>query len=258
MLPLVDIHCHLLAGLDDGPRTDEEALAMCRLAYEEGTRLAAATAHQMGPWQDVTAERIRQAAAHLGQQLRQAGVPLTVFPSAEVRIHPGIEESWRRGELVGVGDRRHYLLAELPRDHYVDLRAILPPLRQLGVRPILAHVEKYEELLYDPGRIEALIEAGCLVQVSSASVTEPTSPREEKTLRTWLRRGIVHCLGSDGHSVAERPPRMAEAYRRIERWAGSAVADRVCSTHGMAILQGMAIRPPVPRPSRSRWLSKLW
>ncbi len=61
MIPLIDIHCHLLAGLDDGPATQEEALAMCRLAYAEGTRMAAATAHQNDHWPDVTPERIRLA-----------------------------------------------------------------------------------------------------------------------------------------------------------------------------------------------------
>jgi protein-tyrosine phosphatase len=75
MIPLIDMHCHLLAGLDDGPSTQEEALEMCRLAYAEGTRMAAATAHQNEDYPEVTPPRIRSAWERLVQQLRDAGIP---------------------------------------------------------------------------------------------------------------------------------------------------------------------------------------
>src|SRR5262249_48566050 len=77
MIPLVDMHCHLLAGLDDGPQRDADALAMCRMAYEDGTRMAAATAHQNDRWPAVTPERIRQATENLARGLREARIGLT-------------------------------------------------------------------------------------------------------------------------------------------------------------------------------------
>src|SRR5438445_10195437 len=86
MIPLVDIHCHLLAGLDDGPRTPEEAIAMCRLSYEEGVRMIAATAHQNEHWDAVTPDRIRQAANELCRRLRELNIPLMAFPTAEVMV----------------------------------------------------------------------------------------------------------------------------------------------------------------------------
>src|SRR5437016_3285992 len=108
MLPLVDMHCHLLGGLDDGPRSEEEAGAMCRVAYADGTRLAAATAHQNEDWASVTPARIREATQRLRQRLTAAGIPLAVAPCAEVMVHPELEESWARGELLSVGDRGQY------------------------------------------------------------------------------------------------------------------------------------------------------
>jgi protein-tyrosine phosphatase len=257
MIPLVDMHCHLLAGLDDGPRTDADALAMCRLAYAEGTRLAAATAHQNERWHAVTPDGIRGAARRLAQALRDAGVPLTVFPCAEVMAHPEVEAAWQAGDLLSVADRRQYLLLEMPHGVFVDLRDTAGRLRRAGVRPILAHPERHPELLHEAGAIERLIRAGCLVQVSSHNVTDPSSRREERALRDWFRRGVVHLLGSDGHSPGRRPPRLAEAYRRVRRWAGSTVADRVCSTNGMAVLQGLPLRIAEPEPRRS-WLPRLW
>src|SRR5438132_1490760 len=125
MIPLVDMHCHLLAGVDDGPRTEEEALEMCRIACTEGIRLSAALAHQNERWNAVTPQLIREHAGRLAEALKQAGVPLSVFACAEVTVHPEIEAAWRRGELLSIADRGQYLLIEMPRGIYVDLREII-------------------------------------------------------------------------------------------------------------------------------------
>ncbi|HLJ96153.1 MAG TPA: CpsB/CapC family capsule biosynthesis tyrosine phosphatase [Gemmataceae bacterium] len=258
MIPLVDIHCHLLAGLDDGPRTEEDALEMCRLAYAEGTRMVAATAHQNEDWPSVTPERILEASKRLCQNLREQGIPLMAFPTAEVMVHPGLEAAWRKGEHLGLAGGREYVLLEMPHDLYVELGETVKNLRRMGVRPILAHPERHEELLHDAGRIEHLIRLGCLVQVSSSSLTAPPSSRTAKALRSWLRRGIVHLLGSDGHSPVKRQPRMYDAYCQICRWAGNAVADRIASTNGVAILHGLPLRIETPQPTHKRWFSRFW
>jgi protein-tyrosine phosphatase len=258
MIPLIDMHCHLCAGLDDGPATDEDALAMCRIAYEDGIRTVAATAHQNESWPAVTPEAIRQAAGRLAQQLRQADVPLAVLPSAEVMAHPEIEQSWREGSLLSVADRGQYLLIEFPHGLFVDLQQTITALRQAGVRPILAHAERQPELLHDSGRIEGLIRAGCLVQVNAGSVTKPPRHEDAAALKDWFRRGVVHVLGSDGHSPRRRKPQMAAAYRQIAAWAGSSTADRVCSTYATAILHGLPLRVPQPEPHRARWFARFW
>jgi protein-tyrosine phosphatase len=258
MIPLVDMHCHLLAGLDDGPRSEADALAMCRMACAEGVRMAAATAHQNEEWDSVTPDRIRQATERLAQRLQETGSPLLVFPCAEVMVHAEIESSWDKGNLLSVADRRQYLLVEMRHDLVVDLRATVRRLQQRGVRPILAHPERHEELLHEAGRIERLICAGCLVQVSSASITDPPSAHDRRALKSWFKRGIVHLLGSDGHSLLRRPPRMAAAYREIARWAGTVAADRIASTSGMAVLQGLPLRVPRPEPKRTAWVLRFW
>ncbi len=254
MIPLVDIHCHLLAGLDDGPRSDDDALAMCRIACAEGVGLAAATAHQNEHWPAVTPGRIRHAVDRLAHLLTDAGIPLTVFPCAEIVAHPDLDLSWRNGAVLSVADRHQYLLVEMPTGLFVDLRGTFQRLEQAGVQPILAHPERCPELLHEEGLIEQLIQAGCLVQVSAASLTDPPNRHDSKALKSWLQRGIVHLLGSDGHSPTWRPPRLADAYRRIIRWAGRNTADRVCSTNGMAVLYGLPLRVAPPEPKRTRWI----
>ena len=256
MIPLVDTHCHLLAGLDDGPRNDDDALAMCDIALQEGTRTICAVAHQNERYCDVTPERIRTATRRLAEQLRLRGSELTVVPCAEVMVWPDLEPAWTEGRLLSVGDTGKYLLIELPHGLFVDLTGLTHRLMDAGVRPILAHPERQPEYLDDVSLIEALVEMGCLVQVSSGSVTEPPRSLDVGRLKKWFRRGLVHLLGSDGHSPRRRRPLMAAAYERIGKWAGAAVADRVCGSNGAAVVQGLPLRLPPPQPARQRrwWL----
>ncbi len=255
MLPLVDTHCHLLAGFDDGPPTLDEAVAMCRMAWEDGTRVLAATSHVSERWPEVTSERIREGTARLVAALADTGLRMTVYPCAEVTVQPGLEEMWARGELLGMAGRDAYLLIELPVGVFLDLRQTVRGLVDLGVRPVLAHPERRPEYLHDRGVIEQLIELGCLVQVTSDGVTAPPSREDARALRNWFRRGIVHLVASDGHSTTSRLPHMAEAYRRIVDWAGGGVADRVCGINGLTVLEGSPLRVPDPEPPRKKWFA---
>jgi protein-tyrosine phosphatase len=228
------------------------------MAYAEGVRMIAATAHQNEHWPEVTPDRIRQAWRRLTELLRANDVPLTVYPCAEVMVRPDAEAFWRPGEFLTVADRGQYVLLEMPHGLCVDLRDTLAALRRHGVRLLLAHPERHPELLHDPGRIEQLIRAGCLVQVSTESVTDPRSRQDGQTLRRWFRQGLVHVLGSDGHSPERRPPRMAAAVEQVRRWAGNLVADRVSSANALALLQGLPVRVPDPAPPKASWFSRLW
>jgi protein-tyrosine phosphatase len=151
------------------------------------------------------------------------------------------------------------LLIEMPHGLVVDLRHTVTKLRQQGIRPILAHPERHQELLDDTGRMEELIQLGCLVQVSTKSIADSPNWRQARTLKDWLKRGLVHVLGSDGHSPRREPPLMQQAYQQIVHWAGAAVADRVGSTNGLAIAGGLPLHlaPIVPR-RRTRTLFPAW
>ena len=233
-----DVHCHLCAGLDDGPRTPDDALEMCHLAWGEGTRMVAATAHQNESWPEVTpaftqrARRVPRPGAggspppafsvgrivsrpmSLGivfvaaYVLAELEVPLEIFPTAEVMVWAGLEEAWDRGELLSVADGGKYLLIELPGGLFLDLSSLIVALRERGLTPILVHPERHPELLHSPGVMQRWIELGCLAQVSSGSLTGEIAPRDVKVLRQWAERGHIHLIGSDGHSVRRRPARL--------------------------------------------------
>jgi len=252
----VDTHCHLLAVLDDGPRTSEEAATMCELAWDEGIRVIAATGHLDELWPDVTPEAIRRAVRRLAEQLQERGMPLSIRPNAEVMLRPGLEKLWDAGALLGRGGRREFLLLEMPSTAFCDLAELVEQFRQRGVRLVLAHPERHPEWLHDRPAIERLVNLGCLVQVSSDSIAEPLVPADARALRHWLRDGIVHLVGSDAHSPGKRAPRMRAAYRRIADWAPPRTADRLCSLNGLMILEGMPFPLVPPKPYKRRWFSR--
>jgi protein-tyrosine phosphatase len=258
MTPLADVHCHLLAGLDDGPRTDADALEMCRQAYAAGTRIIAAGAHQNEQYKDNHADRLRQAATQLAQRLKEEKLALNTFPCAEVMVSPDMAEAWERGELLSVADHKQYLLVEYPHGQFVDIGEMVQRFRAFNLRFILAHPERCPELMHDEDRLQDLIHAGCLVQVSAGSITRPRNREEEKILRHWFRADLVHVLGSDGHDPRKRRPVMADAYQQLVNWVGNIVADRIASLNGMAISQGIVLNPPPPKRKTASWFFNWW
>jgi len=257
MLPLADTHVHLLAGLDDGPPTPDVAMAMCRMLVAEGVRHATALAHQNDDYPENTADHLRAAAARLAAELAAEKIPLTIYPTGEVMLSPTTLDDWKAGKLLSVGDRKQWLLVEMPHRAFLDALPLAEEFRREGVRLIVAHAERYPELLDDPGLTARWVEAGCLIQVTAKALAEPADEWVEKALKRWVVGGYVHLLGSDGHGIERRRPLLARGFARIEEWAGRRAAERIASHLGVAVLQGLPVRVPPPRPPRG-WLSRLF
>lgn len=262
MIPIVDMHCHLLAGLDDGPNTQAEAIAMCQMLAEQGVGSVLSLAHQNEYYPDVTASRIRQAALMLKKELQIQRVPISAFVGSEVMVHPELLSAVEQNQLLTVADLGRYMLIEFPHGLFIDLREIISGLIQRGIRPILAHPEQSPELLFSEQMAEELIHLGCLFQLSTGNVTMPQQRKMAAAVKSWVRRGFVHVIGSDGHSPSRRPPLLAEAARVIADWAGPAAADHICGINAMTILQGLPLRarPPARKSGLfgfvREWLTK--
>jgi protein-tyrosine phosphatase len=258
MTPLADTHVHLLAGLDDGPPTPDVAIAMCRFLLAEGARHATALAHQNDGYPANTAEHIRVASIGLTANLAAKGIPLHVYPTGEVMLSPSLVEDWEAGTLLSVGDRGQWLLVEMPHGTFLDVLPLAESLRPLGLRLIIAHAERYADLLHDPVLAEKWIEAGCLLQVTAHAVAEPRDAATEKALKLWATAGFMHLLGSDGHGIDWRRPVLAAGFEQLRKWAGRGPAERIASLWGVAVLQGLPVEVPPPRPPSRSWFTRLF
>ncbi|MCU0704092.1 MAG: protein tyrosine phosphatase [Fimbriiglobus sp.] len=255
--PLADTHVHLLAGLDDGPRDLDEAVALCRALVADGVRFAAATAHQNPIFPDNTAARLCAAATELADTLRQKNVPLTLFPTGEAYITETLPDDLQAGLVQPIGENGKYLLAEMPHWVYLDPRPIAESLRPLGVRLVIAHAERYPEMLHDPELTAACAEAGCLIQVTVEGLVDAYGA-DLAAVRTWARWGLIHLLGSDGHRIDGRRPRLKEGFRVLESWLGTQGAERIAGLWNTAVLQGLPVNVPPPTPPKKRWFTGLF
>jgi protein-tyrosine phosphatase len=258
MIPLADTHVHLLAGLDDGPETEDVALAMCRMLVSEGAGHATALAHQHDGYPDNTPERMRASAALLAARLAEQRVPLTLYPTAEIMLSPTVVADWQAGKLLSVADRRQWLLVEMPHGLFVDVLPIVAALGPTGPRLIIAHAERYPELLHDHALTAKWIAAGCLIQVTARVISEPWTEEMGRGLRAWLRGGFVHLLGSDGHGIDHRLPLLADGFRALVKLIGRAAAERIGCHWGIAVLQGLPLNISPPRAPTRSWFSQLF
>ena len=231
---------------------------MCRMLVAEGTRHATALSHQNDTYPENTPERLTQAAAELAKRLKEEKIPLYTYPSAEVMISLDTAQQWKDGKLLSIGGHKKFLLLEQPHGMFLDYRPVAASLRPLGIRVIVAHAERYEEMMHDAGMIEACVAAGCLIQVTAEGLAQPPSSRRAAVLKDWAKRGLIHLLGSDGHGIERRQPRMKEGYQTLARYAGPAAAERAAGIWGPAVLQGLPVNVPKPVIQKKSWFTKLF
>lgn len=252
MIPLVDTHCHVLAGLDDGARDDDEALRMCEMAYRDGVHVIAATAHQSAQYAANDAATIANATERLARLLAAESLPIAVFPCGEVALADSTIDDFRAGRLQSIGVERSNVLVEYPIRYPGDFAQAAHALLVAGIRPIIAHAERYSNLLDNAELVADLVRLGCLVQVSVAALDCDSKGRVQRIVRQWIKGGLVHLVGSDAHDSFRRRPLMASAYAAIARWSDEKTADRICGIQSLALLRGRRIRVEMPK-RRGRW-----
>lgn len=263
MPTLIDTHCHLLPGLDDGPRNMSAALRMAWMAVEDGVRTVVATPHQLGMFARNDTQRIEQRADELRRVLKTEDAPLRIVTGAEVRLDPDLAGKLRRGEATAIGHGR-YVLVELPPEVYVPIERLLvdhsrraaADLAGMGRQIVLAHPERHPAILARPQILPPLIEAGCIVQITAGSLLGAFGLEVRRFAETLLARGQVHLVASDAHSAVRRRPVLGQAFHYLCRIAGRRTAETLCATNPAALIEGADLE--LPTPGRKSALRALW
>jgi len=246
----VDIHCHLLPGIDDGSPDDQTSLAMARMAVADGTRTIVVTPHQLGNFAQNRGERIRQLTAEFRQTISEHNLPLEILPGADVRIEDNLMGQITSGEVLTLGDHRRHVLLELPHELYFPLEGVLTELNRRGMTGILSHPERNLGLLRDPDLLPSLVDAGCLMQVTAGSLLGTFGPHSQQLAEWMLGRGLVHFVASDAHGVRSRRPLLGRAFERVASLVNQDTATALCSTNPALVARGEPVpagRRPVAR-----------
>jgi protein-tyrosine phosphatase len=249
----VDIHCHCLPCVDDGPGTLPEAMALCRALVEDGVTAAIATPHQLGRYQSKNeADVVRQAVAALNRELMVEGVPLQVLPGADVRLDERISRLLDEGRVLTLADGGVYLLLELPHETFIDPLPLLCQLIGKGMRPIISHPERNRFVIARPQVVEGWLQAGAVLQLTSASFAGDFGNSAQRAAWYWLETGKAALVASDAHGAIGRPPRLTEAIRLISGRLGEEVARRVCGENPRRVLEGREPELPPRRRATGR------
>ena len=254
----VDLHCHLLPGLDDGPSSWSEAVGMAEMAVADGTGTIVATPHQLGNHGDNHGATIRQHLAQLEQQLAKRKIPLRVLPGADVRIEPDLVRRILDGEVLTVADRKRHVLLELPHEIYLPLERLLVELKTAGMVGILTHPERNQGILSSPGVLRSLVEAGCLLQVTAASLTGAFGERVRLFCERLIRQQMVSFVSSDAHGTQSRPPGLGRAFRRATELVGRPAAITLFCDNPARVVMGQAVEPASPGAERVSWTKRLF
>lgn len=235
----VDVHCHCLPGVDDGPATLADSLALCRALVNDGITTAIATPHQLGRYDGRnSAASVRAACNQLQDELNRQQIPLIVKPGADVRVDERIAGLLKMDEVLTLGDGRVHLLLELPHDTYIDPQPLIRLLVSRGLQPIVSHPERHQSVRSRLSRVTPWIEQGAVLQVTAGSLLGQFG--EEAQAAGWrlLEAGAVAIIAGDAHDTVRRPPSMTVAAQAIERRLGFAVARLVCLENPLRVLQG--------------------
>lgn len=212
---MVDIHCHILPGVDDGAQSLSEALEMARLAADCGVTDLVATSHFRGDEMEMDrlAEMYRRF-QRLEELLRREEIPLRLHLGAEILCSEETVDLARQKQLPTIGNTQYVLCEFYFNAEYEYMDDILEQIAAAGYRPVVAHPERYGAIQRDPWRIQRWFHRGYVIQVNKGSVLGAFGDGPREVARWILRQGFAHLLASDAHSPLRRTTDMS----RLRAW----------------------------------------
>lgn len=232
---MVDIHCHILPGLDDGAKSLEEALQMAEMAIEDGITHVVGTPHANGEYV-FDSNLVRQRRNELQSRL---GDRLTLGTGCD--FHLSVENlenirSWPKNYSI---NHKRYLLVEFA-DFAIPPTAeeALHRLQLLGLSPIITHPERNQLIRAQPQRLWGWLKQGCYVQVTAQSLLGKWGETARKQVEDWLEQNVVHFFASDAHNTTHRPLQLRQAYSVVAgRW-GESLAQSLFRENPLAAFEG--------------------
>jgi protein-tyrosine phosphatase len=249
---LVDLHTHVLYGLDDGARTLDDSLAMIRIAAEHGTTDLVATPHA-NPEFPFEPERVTERLTELSSA--STGGP---------RLHPGcdfhltyenIQDAIEHPTKYAIGHKNYLLVEFSDLLIFHNAAQIFGRLGDTGLIPVITHPERNALLRQRADEIARWVESGACVQLTAQSLTGEFGRKAEKFCRLLLDRGLVHFAASDAHDCERRPPRLDQARNWLAEYYGEDAAEQLCAANPRAALEGKPVDAFIPRETiqRKKW-----
>jgi len=236
---MIDLHCHMLPGIDDGAKSLDQGLAMARASVDNGIHRAIVTPHLHPGRYENTRTVIEPHLAGFRQALLDAEIPLEIGMAAEVRVAPEILTLLDQGEVPFLGEMDGYriVLLELPHTHIpLGAEKLVDLLLTQKIRPLMAHPERNGDIIRDIARIEPFIERGCFFQLTAASLVGVFGEGPLLRARELLEYDVFKVLATDAHNLEARRPLLKEGRAAAAEILGDAAAHDLVQKNPLKIL----------------------
>ncbi len=229
---MIDMHCHLIYGVDDGPSLLKESVRMAEEAVRAGVSMIIATPHINE--RNIKFDYIFEHLYDLAEAAKHTKLEIKL--GAEIAINPVLPELIDQNETLRLAGTR-YVLVEFPFEVFPKYsREVLYKLRIKNYIPIIAHPERNRKMLKDVGMYIELIDSGCLMQLDAASILGKNGLRTKWFCRKVLKANLVHFVASDSHSSGSYYKRITKAYRKVAKWTNAENAERLFTVNGTKLL----------------------
>lgn len=236
---MIDLHCHMLPGIDDGPKTMEQSLEMARYAVEHGTHRCVVTPHIQPGCYNNDSDNIRRIFEDFQNKLLAEDIPLQVCMAAEVRICAELPLLISQGRIpfLGQWQGKRLILLEFPHDHItVGADKLIDWLIRRDILPLIAHPERNQSVMRQPERIDPFIKKGCLLQITADSVTGLFGEVSQKLALSFIQKGKAAVVATDAHNLHKRRPSLKAAYEMLLPIIGAVKAEDLFSANAETML----------------------
>lgn len=239
----IDIHSHVLPLVDDGAETVEMALLMLKTAAEEGIDTIILTPHQKADRRCVTPEGILHRMKELQEAADAEEIPIRLYPGNEIFYRHGLAELLEQGKIRTLADSRYVLIEFFPGEDYAYIRDALGRVGSFGYLPVLAHVERYANVIKRIEKVRGLKEdTGCYLQVNAASVTGEYGLTTKNVTRKLVKEGLVDFIATDAHrDQGKRSPRLKACAEWVKKKRGAEGMEQIFCKNPEAILEDRII-----------------
>jgi protein-tyrosine phosphatase len=255
---MIDMHCHILPGIDDGPGMMLESLSMARQAVADGIHTIVATPHALGGTYPNSPAKIIRETELLQIALKAENIDLKLYSGCEVHNCLNMAARIKAGEATFLNQVKKHILVEFPfelvsKEFIQELSKVVDS----GITPVLGHPERSKKTYHNPMVLYDLITMGCLVQINSTSINGGFGPEILECAKNLLIHRMVHIVGSDAHSAGYRAPLLSLAVKNCGETLGNqSEALKMVLDRPQQILEGQTVEIPEPeKPKNSKWFS---
>ena len=248
---MIDIHCHILPGIDDGAKTIEDSLAMAKVAAEEGIHTIIATPHHKNNQFNNKKTDILHYVDELNKAFAKENMAMKILPGQEVRIFGEVLEDYEKGEILTLNHTK-YLFIEFPSSsvpRYAE--RLLYDIQTQGIIPIIVHPERNKELQEKPELMYQLVQNGALTQVTGASVCGYFGKKVKQFSEQLIEANLTHFIASDAHNTTTRTFKMNQAFDEIEAAFGSDYVY-LFTENAELLIEDKNIYKEMPQPIRKK------